>query len=458
MDDLKTIVLRQNEILKKLETALSNAIIRIESIERLYCNKENNSVADNLSLILPKETDYGLMKNNSCKSKDLNKEIGNFDFNAVNSAFKLIPIDFLKMDFNNHPINLINNSNDKNSHFIKNLNSNKFVVNSNFYHSVINTDFDHQRLEELSENMFDNTSTNITSKLPELETNIKHENQELEVFWEDKENYSNASNNNCKLQICICENESKSDDKEFFPKETLNFIANKLDMFNAFYNGNENHILSNCIGKNALNIKSSNKLYIFDEEDNSSMRLDDPLDLEIAENEFYYLKGHIKRSSTRDRPRSSGLDNCHLFNCLYPKTREIKNSCDNIDKLGVYSSNQLTPVDNSYLIREIKYHKPYEKIVGYVQIPYNAFLSRSFESSGHDKIKNKTPLKEVNYLDSHNVHKKIRSSYEKRNIFSSNIYQYNRQIAHIKVNCPIFYQFFCFQRYPILILRPLFSN
>ncbi|POM82121.1 hypothetical protein CmeUKMEL1_00810 [Cryptosporidium meleagridis] len=448
MDDLKTVVLRQNEILKKLEAALSNAINRIESIERLYCNSENNSVANNL-LFLPKETEHGLIKNSSCKSENLNKEIGNFDLNAVNSAFKLFPIDFLKMDFNDHPINLIENNNDKNSHFIKNVNSNKSVENSNLYNSATNKDYDRQRLEELSENMFDNKSTNITSKLPELEINIKHENQEQEIFWKDKENYFNASNKNCKLQTCICENELKSEYKEFFPNETLNFIANKIDMFNMF-KGNKNQILSNCIGKNPLNTTSSNKLYIFDEEDNSSVRLDDPLDLEIAENEFYYLKGHVKRSSS--------TDNCHLFNCLYPKTREIKNTCDNIDKLGVYSSNRLTPVDNTYLIREIKYHKPYEKIVGYVQIPYNAFLSRYFESSDNGKIKSKTRLKEANYLDSHNIYKKIRNSYEEHNIFSSNIYHYNRQIAHIKVNYPIFYQFFCLQRYPILILRPLFSN
>ncbi|KAH8584710.1 uncharacterized protein ELE39_000661 [Cryptosporidium sp. chipmunk genotype I] len=465
MDDLKIIVFRQNEVLKKLETALSNAINRIESIERLCYYVGKKGYSDNLSVTLPKETEYGLLENGSCKSEELTPEIGDFDLNAVNSAFKLIPADLLKIDCNNQPVNLIENSNDGNSNFIRNINKNdKFIsiFNSKFYHSTLSENFYHQRLEELSENMLGNISTNITSKLSELRTKVKHENLGPEIFCENNENYFCASNNSGKFQNpCMWKNEFKFDDvQEYLPKETLNFISNKLNTFNMCYGSNKNAILSNCKGKSAKNIASSNQLYIFDEEDNSSMRLNDPLDLEVAENEFYYLKGHIKRGSAiRDHSTSSNLDNCRLFNCLYP-TREIKDSYDNIHKLGIYSNNQLTRIENNGCsIKEIKYHKPFEKVVGYVQIPYNAFSSRSFESSDKDQIKDsKTFLKEVNYLNSHTINKKTGTSFKEDNIFSSNIDQYYRQFTYIKGNRPIFCQFLCFQQHPILILRPLFSN
>ncbi|OII74661.1 uncharacterized protein cubi_00214 [Cryptosporidium ubiquitum] len=465
MDDLKIIILRQNEVLKKLETALSNVINRIESIEKIFYNTERNKWSDNLSPILPKKTKYGLLESNPHKSEDLNKEIGDFDLSAINSAFNLIPIDVLKIDYMNQPLNLIEDNNDIDSHHIRDIHiNNKFLglFNSKLYNSASNKYSDHyQQPEELSEDKLENKSIRTNLKLPAFESENKLENFECEIFQKNNENDFCATNNISKLQIrSLWKNEFKSNQKSQ-SKETPKVISNRLDMLNKCYNYNKSAILSNCIGKSALNTGLSNQLYIFDEEDNSSMRHDDPLDLEIAENEFYYLKTHIKRGSTttRDHSQSSGLDNCHLFKCLYPTAREIKQGSDNIHNFGICLNNkQIQMESNRYSIKEIKYHKPFEKIIGYVQIPYSAFLSQSFEVSDKDKtMKIMNSLEEVNYLESASIYNETKNCF-KANIFASNNDHYDGKFTYIKGSYPIFYQFFSFQRYPILFLRPLFSN
>lgn len=462
MDELKIVIFRQNEVLRKLETTLSNVISRIESIERLFYNTERSEWSDNCLPMLPKKNDYGLLEIDQHEPEDLTKEIDELDFNAINSAFNLVPIDILKIDYVNRPINLTEDKNDQNSHLIEDKNNIRSVTlfNSKLHDSVLKKNYDHhQLLEKLPENRLENIYINTASKLPALETKDKSENFECEAFQKNNENNFCALNNKL-LTPGLRKNEFESDQK-LYSKEALKFMKNKLDSLKKCFNSNKSAMFPSCIGKSALNITSSNQLYIFDEEDNSSMRLDEPLDLEIAENEFYYLKGHIKRGSTvtRDYSQNSGLDNCHLFKCLYPTARETKQESNNNYKFGIYLNSQIIQTENNKCsIKEIKYHKPFEKIVGYVQIPYSAFLSQPFESSDEDQTnKDNVPLKKVKYLDSHSIYNETRNFFE-ANIFGSGHDQYDRQFTYIKGHYPIFYQFFCFRRYPILFLRPLFSN
>lgn len=455
MEELRSIILRQNDVLKRLENALANAINRIEGIERLYFITESNELTNNSSPILSKENDCNISKRNIYKFEDSIDKIPEFDSNEINPAFNLTTIDENNIDYSKQPLAQIKDSEYLNVYSKINLTDNKFTnsLDSRMIHdSKSSTNLEFQECLEdstntLKDSFFNAVSEPSMSESEDLSKNIK----------ENDENDINALNMNKIQMFNLRRNELYDRDQGLNPKFAHAVETNKLDILNRCYT-NKRAIFSNYIGRNASNIISSNQLYIFDEEDRSNMRLDDPPDLEIAENEFYYLKGHIKRGSTsRDFFRSSSLDNCHLFKCLCPPTEEIKVRSDNIYQFGVYLNSHATQIEkNKCLIKEIIYHKPSEKIIGYVQIPYNAFLNQPLDCSIQDQTNSKNHSSDLEFLESHSRCGEREHYFKEATRFTNKHDQFNKKFTYVKGHYPIFYRFFYFRKYPIFILRPFF--
>lgn len=452
MEELRSIILKQNVVLKRLEDKLANAISRIEGIEKLYLNNKSNELLDNQSPTLSKENDCDLLKSNVHKLEDSIYEIHNFNPNEINSALNLTHVDENYLNYSNQPLAQIEDSECPSLYSKINLIDDKCTdsLDSRMVDcSKSNLEF-HETLEA-SKNTPEDSYINAVSK-----PSVSENNYVSEDIQENDENDINASNVSKPQMLNFRRNGLAYDrDQGLNPKFTHNFEPNKLDMLNHCYT-NKRAIFSNYIGRNAPNITSSNQLYIFDEEDHSNMRLDDPPDLEIAENEFYYLKGHIKRGSTsKDFFRSSSLDNCHLFKCLYPQTEEMKVHSDNMYQFGVYLNCNATQAEkNKCLVKEIIYHKPSEKIIGYVQIPYNACLIQPLDCSKQDQTNN-NHSSYLECLESNSRCDENENCYKEPAGFTNNHNQFNRKFVYIKGHYPISYRFFCFRKYPTFILRPL---
>ncbi|KAJ1605428.1 hypothetical protein OJ253_3166 [Cryptosporidium canis] len=441
MEELRTIILKQNEVLKRLEDALSSAINRIEGIEKLYLNSEGSVLLDYETQTLPKVSGIEKSKKKLHPSINRMNESHNFDSNAIVSA----PTPQFEINVHsNQSLSFIKNGENPIMYSKAHTpNSHIFSTNSIMkYYSNPNT------LE--CNNSFENSNNALVDDLDDtqvlsLSRSIKHDNT-----LENNENDANVSNIN-KLRFFSARNGLAYDEGQGLSN---NFTQNvEFNGLNALDNYTcKRTILPNTVGRNIKHNLSS-KLFIFDEEDRSNMRPGDPQDLEIAENEFYYLKGHIKRgSASNDQLGNYNLDNCRLFKCLYPPSDHMSSHNVSIRPFGFYINSNISQIEKDKCsIKEIIYHKPSEKVIGYVQIPYNAILSQHFDCSKNNQP-NGYSAKKLEFVE-HDSRED--NNHLKAEIFTSNYDQFNKKRVYTMGEYPIFYRFFYFQKYPILILRPL---
>ncbi|KAH7646962.1 hypothetical protein FG379_002653 [Cryptosporidium bovis] len=367
MDDIHSLLSRQNENLRRLEVALSDAMSRIETIEKLYVgDKEKNFRSEEQLDIFADhnqcrlcEQIYGVKNDcDSTKTKEItNQPLAN-EFNEIivnKNSRDLITTKGIPLNEKNSDIRTEINNKSKST---IECGIGEMAISSGGFTSA-------KRLVNISE--FESLNLNSISTTPNtpVSTEITYFQGNFESFGKhtqkfDIDRLTSASEQGRKDVILynVLQDDSK---REVYSNGAIRIAKFGMENPTNCINENINHLFKKSVVKsNEIN----NQYFIFDEEENSNTR-QDPLYLENAENEFYYLKGQVKRAS------------------LTCKWRNSSNVLQNINNYKEFKSVNFThnKVPNEFkssvpVIREIRYHIPREQIIGYVHVPYNILLDK----------------------------------------------------------------------------------
>ncbi|KAF7456127.1 hypothetical protein HWI79_3287 [Cryptosporidium felis] len=460
MDELKSIILKQDKVLEVIETKLSNVINRIEDIERKYRNtsfyhlNHNDPVfstekEQNIERISPHSLLNSETEINFCSLERTNTSLNSTSQYKLDNCPGIKNIQNENNSFKNmeqmikHETKVTNNilkspckfSNDKESNHTNADEETKIFI----FHESIG-----KFLRESSFDTVDKTSDRLVKRDEEARVNLINKSDSV-----NNENDAIIANSNIleKTVIVNARSESKYSDNRKGSDFNWPIKVNSLKLETIYDRRNidVNSTFSSIIGKGTSMGNTSNQHYIFDDEDNTNAIRDGPLDLESAENEFYYLRRNIQRGSTTSWDKyclKKTIDGYSIQEIYSPSTERIPRT-GGMNCYGIIGNNKC-------IVKEIKYHKPFEKTIGYVQIPYK-IRNQLFENELNNREKNISPRREkVTYF------RVLRNDPHLNNKFNNfhNIH-YQRAYNNFKENMN-FYRI-VYHSYPIAILGPMLS-
>ncbi|KAH8740318.1 hypothetical protein FG386_002830 [Cryptosporidium ryanae] len=410
MEDIHSLLYRQNENLRRLEVALSDAMSRIEIIEKIYVGDKEKSFKseqpgiseNNISNRLC-ESIYGVR--NDCDSAAIT-ETTNVNKTSPENEFNEIRMDkYLEDIYSSRSAFTIkenfNPSNELKDKLKPTLGSGVDKITM-FSSEFINTEkfTDVSNYESLNLNSISTTPNTPLSR----EITFLHENPErFRYSMKTKSDQLNYASGDYK------ENEKlhniQNNDKKLFLSRVIGISDLKMNNHPNYIHEDRNACKKSVDGYK--NNETSKRYFIFDEEESSNTR-QDPLYLENEENEFYYLKSQIERTSLTCKPKSS-LNNLRSFKNSNSKFNEIS---------GEFKS-------SGPVIREIRYYIPHERIIGYVQLPYNILLDKPNSINVKSESENYTETrKNIGFYIEDRKTKELRWKYKNENLLINKPYPF----------------------------------